>query len=137
MGAGINGRVKRLLVSEDRPMGMACTAVATETRYAVARDPNGTLDAARGRVLRARKSAGRLFVSGIGFSVAYFLDPDHGKTRRKRALDLMAHVRRSRSESLNGDSRVEGPTVVDGASLPPATSNGAVTANGVRSTARW
>jgi hypothetical protein len=40
----------------------------------------------------ARKAAGRLAISGIGFSVAYFFDADHGQARRQQAMDLIARV---------------------------------------------
>jgi len=58
-------------------------------------DPRGTFEAARGHAHRARKSAGRLALSGLGFSVAYFFDPDHGDARRKQAVEVVNHVRRA------------------------------------------
>jgi hypothetical protein len=57
-------------------------------------DPKGTFDAARGHAHRARKSAGRLAISGVGFSVAYFFDPEQGSARRKHAVELAGHLRR-------------------------------------------
>jgi hypothetical protein len=61
--------------------------------------PKETLAAARSRAQRTKKSAGRLLVSGLGFSAAYFLDSEHGKARRQQAWDLIDHVRRSRAAS--------------------------------------
>ena len=58
-------------------------------------DPKGTFEAARGHAHRARKSAGRLVISGLGFSVAYFFDPEHGSARRKQAVEVVNHVRRA------------------------------------------
>ena len=58
-------------------------------------DAKGTFEAARGHAHRARKSAGRLVLSGLGFSVAYFLDPDQGAARRKQAVEVVNHVRRA------------------------------------------
>ena len=58
-------------------------------------DTKGTFEAARGHVHRARKSTGRLLVSGLGFSVAYFFDPDHGSARRKQAIEVVNQVRRA------------------------------------------
>jgi hypothetical protein len=46
----------------------------------------------------AKRSAGRLIVSGIGFSAAYFLDPDHGAARRQQALDVLRRAKRSGQE---------------------------------------
>jgi hypothetical protein len=51
------------------------------------------------RIRKARRSAGRLLVSGIGFSAAYFLDPDHGATRRAQAVDVLRRARRSRQDA--------------------------------------
>jgi hypothetical protein len=58
-------------------------------------DPKGTFEAARSQAHRARKSAGRLALSGLGFSVAYFFDPEHGDARRKHAVEMLNHVRRA------------------------------------------
>jgi hypothetical protein len=60
-------------------------------------DARGTLESVRGHAHRARKSAGRLAVSGLGFSVAYFFDPDHGSARRKHAVEVVNHVRRAKA----------------------------------------
>jgi hypothetical protein len=76
-------------------------------------DPKGTFEAARGHARRARKSAGRLALSGLGFSVAYFFDPDHGGARRKQAVEVVNHVRRAKAQLK---SRRQ----------PPATGLGAV-----------
>jgi hypothetical protein len=64
----------------------------------MASDPKGTFESARGHAQRARKSAGRLVVSGLGFSVAYFFDPDHGSARRKQAVELASHIRRTAAQ---------------------------------------
>ena len=62
-------------------------------------DPKATLGAARSRAHKAKKTASRLFVSGVGFSAAYFLDPDHGKAR----LELIGRLLRSRADAARGD----------------------------------
>jgi hypothetical protein len=36
------------------------------------------------RIRSVKKTSGRLLFSGIGFSAAYFLDPEHGAARRQR-----------------------------------------------------
>jgi hypothetical protein len=61
----------------------------------VAIDPKGTYEAARGHAHSARKSAGRVVLSGLGFSVAYFFDRDHGSARRKQAVEVVNHLRRA------------------------------------------
>jgi len=66
-------------------------------------DPKATLDVARSRAHKAKKTASRLFVSGIGFSAAYFLDPDHGKARRRQALGFIDHLLHSRDGAARGN----------------------------------
>jgi hypothetical protein len=66
--------------------------------------PKETLAAAAGRARRTKKSAGRLLVSGLGFSAAYFFDSEHGKARRQQAWDLVDHIRRSRVASKAGSA---------------------------------
>lgn len=80
-------------------------------------DPKATLGVARSRAHKAKKTASRLFVSGIGFSVAYFLDPDHGKARRQHALGLIDHLLHSRADAArgNGADLAEVPKPVDAA----------------------
>ena len=63
----------------------------------MALDPKGAFEAGRGQAHRARKSAGRLVISGLGFSVAYFFDPDHGSARRKQAKEMVGHLRRAKA----------------------------------------
>ena len=62
-------------------------------------DPKETLGAVRVRTRKAKKTAGRLLVSGLGFSAAYFLDPDHGHARRKRAWESFDLLLRRRADS--------------------------------------
>jgi hypothetical protein len=66
-------------------------------------DPKETLGAVRARTQKAKKTGGRLLVSGLGFAAAYFLDPDHGHARRMRAresFDLL--LLRRRADSARG-----------------------------------
>ena len=60
-------------------------------------DAKGTFEVARGHAHRARKAAGRLALSGLGFSVAYFFDPEQGAARRKQAVEVVNHVRRAQA----------------------------------------
>jgi hypothetical protein len=76
----------------------------------MAGDSQGTFEAARGHAHRARKSAGRLAVSGLGFSVAYFFDPDHGSARRKQALVVANHIRRTAAQVKSRRGRKVAPT---------------------------
>lgn len=52
-------------------------------------DPTTTYEAVTRRARRAKRSVGRLLVSGLGFSAAYFLDPDHGAARRRRVVEYI------------------------------------------------
>jgi hypothetical protein len=67
----------------------------------MALDPKGAFEAGRVHAHRARKSAGRLAISGLGFSVAYFFDPDHGSARRQQAREMVGHARRVKAQLKN------------------------------------
>jgi hypothetical protein len=45
-----------------------------------------------------------LLTSALGFSVAYFFDPDHGQARRKQAWTYVDRARRVRSHHRGGDN---------------------------------
>ena len=94
-------------------------------------DPKETLGAVRTRAYKAKKTAGRVFVSGLGFSAAFFLDPDHGKARRKQALGFVDHLLHSRADAArgNGTDRRQVPESLAEVADPRATFHGAV--NGV------
>ena len=85
-------------------------------------DPKGTLESARGHAHRARKSTGRLVVSGLGFSVAYFFDPDHGSTRRKQAIEVVNHLRRAAAHARSLRTQPSAPTGVDAGGAAPLRS---------------
>lgn len=55
-------------------------------------DTTRTYEAVTRRARRAKRSAGRLLVSGLGFSAAYFLDPDHGAARRRRVVEYVRRL---------------------------------------------
>ncbi len=76
-------------------------------------DPKGTFEAARSHVHRARKSTGRLLVSGLGFSVAYFFDPAHGSARRKQAIEVVNQVRKAGAHVKSRRSQPSAPTRAD------------------------
>jgi len=103
----------------------------------VAIDPKKTFEAARGHAHRARKSAGRLAVSGLGFSVAYFFDPAHGSDRRKHAVELVNRVRRTKAHvnARRGQKTAAAPTPTTPSTGPAVdTPPGGVT-NGSRTNA--
>jgi hypothetical protein len=52
-------------------------------------DPRNTYEAVTRRTRRTKRSVGRLLFSGLGFSAAYFLDPDHGAARRRRVVEYV------------------------------------------------
>jgi hypothetical protein len=81
--------------------------------------PKETLAAAAGRARRTKKSAGRLLVSGLGFSAAYFFDSEHGKARRQQAWDLVDHIRRFRVASKSGPAGAAAPVPAVEAKGPP------------------
>jgi hypothetical protein len=76
----------------------------------VVKDPRQSVHAARNHVQRARKSTGRLFMAGLGFSAAYFFDTEHGKERRKQLRDFIGRTRRSRFAE-SGESESELPRI--------------------------
>jgi hypothetical protein len=99
----------------------------------VAIDPKGTVEAARGHAHSARKSAGRVVLSGLGFSVAYFFDPDHGSARRKQAVEVVNHLRRATARVKTRRSRQTPPASTKAAPSVAASFSGAM--NGVRASA--
>jgi len=98
-------------------------------------DPKATLGAARSHAHKVRKTASRLFVSGIGFSAAYFLDPDHGQARRRQALGLIDHLLHSRADAArgNGTDLAEVPKPVD---VSPSRATFHETVNGTPTSTR-
>jgi hypothetical protein len=67
----------------------------------VERDPSRTVQAARRRVHRVKRSTGRLLIAGLGFSVAYFLDSSQGRARRQQMVGLL---RRARGSHVGADA---------------------------------
>ena len=72
------------------------------------RDPSRTVQAARRQVHRVKRSTGRLLVAGLGFSVAYFLDPSQGRARRKQMFGLL---QRAREPHLAAEAERSAPDV--------------------------
>jgi hypothetical protein len=62
---------------------------------------------------------------GFGYSLAYFLDPEHGPARRRQALDLIDRIQRrrrghdddTRSAAETRDDRIA-PSATNGIRLP-------------------
>ena len=94
-------------------------------------DPRVTLHAAGGGAHRARRSAGRLIVSGVGFSVAYFLDPAQGAARRRHAVEVISQVRHARAVARTSRGATAVPPT---GGIPNAEAVGPLSqgANGVR-----
>ncbi len=57
----------------------------------------------------AKRSAGRLLLSGVGFSAAYFLDPDQGPARRRQASNFFKRTRQRFAHQPASDPQA-GPT---------------------------
>jgi hypothetical protein len=56
-------------------------------------------------VRNAQRRGMRLVFSGIGFSAAYFLDPEHGPARRRQAMVLMRRARAAIASARAADHR--------------------------------
>jgi hypothetical protein len=97
-------------------------------------DPRGTVGSIKGHARHAQRSVGRLLVSGLGFSVAYFFDPDKGQVRRANAISLIGRLRRSRAGKVVEES---GPGLGEATGAPIHRPLAHGTANGARSSARW
>jgi hypothetical protein len=67
---------------------------------------------------RTKKSTGRLFMAGLGFAAAYFLDPTLGRERRQHVSDLVARARRARAVDSATVARDEMPRI-GGSELGP------------------
>ena len=78
--------------------------------------PREAYSAAGQRARRAERTGMRLMFSVIGFSTAYFLDPEHGAARRQQALDFL---RRSKQMIASAKAVDEKPTHAVTASSAP------------------
>jgi hypothetical protein len=94
-------------------------------------DPKRALHTASARAQRTRKTAGRLMISGLGFSAAYFFDAEHGKARRQQLWDLVDHFRLSRQAAKRSPGGQGAPPLVGSHPGAPVERS----ANGVRATA--
>jgi hypothetical protein len=100
----------------------------------VARDPSQTVQAARRRVHRVKRSTGRLLIAGLGFSVAYFFDAAQGRDRRQKTMEVIRRVRRSKAAAKVGHPVPELPRISRADLAPRATFQRA--ADGIRASAR-
>jgi hypothetical protein len=58
----------------------------------VEQDPSRTVQAARRRIHRVKRSTGRVLVAGLGFSAAYFFDPAQGRARRAKYVGMVRRM---------------------------------------------
>jgi hypothetical protein len=56
-------------------------------------DPRVAYKSAGIHARNVRRASTRLLFSGIGFSAAYFLDPEHGAARRQQAVEFIRRMR--------------------------------------------
>ena len=63
------------------------------------------------RIQRGRKTTGRIVASALGFSVAYYFDPENGGLRRKHLQHAVRGVFREINDAL-------APDIADPASVP-------------------
>jgi hypothetical protein len=74
-------------------------------------DVRKTFESAGEHARHAQRNGTRLVFSGIGFSAAYFLDPEHGPARRRQAMVLMRRARAVIASARSGhDAPVPGQT---------------------------
>jgi len=67
-------------------------------------DPRNAYKSMSAHARNAQRTSVRLIFSGIGFSAAYFLDPEHGAYRRQQAIDFIRRTRKSiASTKVAGD----------------------------------
>jgi hypothetical protein len=78
--------------------------------------PTEAYKAAGQHARRAERTGTRLAFSVIGFSAAYFLDPEHGASRRKQARGFL---RRTRQAIASARAVDEKPTYAMADSLVP------------------
>ncbi len=71
-----------------------------------------------------------MVLSGLGFSVAYFFDPDHGSARRKQAVEVVNHLRRATALAKTRRTQQPPPTRTKAAPSVTPPLNGAT--NGAR-----
>lgn len=108
-GAGAEGRVEVGSLETEKGVAMF--------------NPRETYSAAGQRARHAERTGVRLMFSVIGFSTAYFLDPEHGAARRHQALE---YLRRGKQMIANARAVDEEPTHTVGASpAPEPPENGA------------
>jgi hypothetical protein len=71
-------------------------------------DPRKTYSSAGKHARHAQRTAVKLAFSGIGFSAAYFLDPEHGASRRGQAIEFIRRgkeaIARTRARKVDGDA---------------------------------
>ena len=91
-------------------------------------NPRETYSAAGQRARHAERTGVRLMFSVIGFSTAYFLDPEHGAARRHQALE---YLRRGKQMIANARAVDEKSTHIGTAApAPEPRANGAHGATG-------
>jgi hypothetical protein len=66
--------------------------------------PRETYKSAGEHARHAQRTGTRLLFSGIGFSLAYFLDPQHGASRRKQAGALIRRGTGAVASMRGGDA---------------------------------
>jgi hypothetical protein len=72
-------------------------------------DPRETYKSAEVHARHAQRTGMRLLFSGIGFSAAYFLDPQHGASRRKQAVGYIRRGRQAIATARAGDGGGNSP----------------------------
>jgi hypothetical protein len=89
----------------------------------------------------AKRSAGRILLSGVGFSAAYFLDPDQGPARRRQASSFMKRTRQRFAHQPAAESRPDRAEPVSAMKNHRLVPHPGITpsfgSNGVKVTSPW
>jgi hypothetical protein len=83
-------------------------------------NPRETYSAAGQRARHAERTGVRLMFSVIGFSTAYFLDPEHGAARRHQALEYFRRGKQMIASARGVDEKPTHPVTAASATEPPA-----------------
>jgi hypothetical protein len=94
---------------------------------------HGAVATAARHIRRTKRSTGRLAVSALGFSAAYFLDAENGAARRRRLQDFMRRTAADLDEVLTPEL---GPLRAIRPGADPA-SRDYVSTGGVRLVSPW
>jgi hypothetical protein len=77
----------------------------------VAKETKHIIHASRGGTERVANATRRLLTATVGFSAAYFFDPEQGPARRQHALDFIRRPSRSRPDAAASAAALDLPRI--------------------------